>query len=85
MYSRVKESNHHCLSSRNARLYAYKLIRTALTLRVPKQNPKILSTPLRPITAVSLDKIDPKNLRAKKEDKKKITKDTALVISGTPM
>ena len=81
MYSRVKESNHHCFVSKKLRLYIYKLVRTALTFSVPKKKPKILSSPFNPITEISLDSKDPKNFKIKKENKKRIMKEEALTIS----
>ena len=81
VYSRVKESNHHCFVSKKLRLYIYKLVRTALTFSVPKKKPKILSSPLNPITEISLDSKDPKNFKIKKENKKKKKKEEALTIS----
>ena len=80
MYSRVKESNHHCFVSKKLRLYIYKLVRTALTFSVPKKRPETLSNPFNPIAEISLDSKDPKYLSSKKEHRKRAIKEEALTI-----
>ena len=60
----------------------YILARTAVIFNVPKQRPKSLSTPFKPITEVILENVEPANLSNKKKDKKRIKKDNAFLTSS---